>query len=225
MYCTNCGKELGPDKKCHNPLCNADVSSSNNINSNAEEFINLNKNNQTNENAQYQNYYAQKNTLDVSINEFATFVGPKNTEYYMDKFQKYEVNQSFASWNWAAFFLTIYWLLYRKMYKVAAIVFATNLAMTFILSIFAPIVSLAIMIGLGVYGNLLYTKDSIKKITNIKRFSSNLSESEYSNRLMFNGGTSLTAIFIFAGITIVIILIVVIILGTMLSALGGYYYY
>lgn len=224
MYCTHCGKELGPDKRCHNPLCNTNINSSSNTNNNAEEFINLNKNNQTNENAQYGNYYAQQNTLDISLNEFATFVGPKNTEYYMDKFQKYEIDQSFTSWNCAAFFLTVYWLIYRKMYKIAAIVFVINIVSASILSIFSPIASLAIMIGLGVYGNLLYVKDSIKKITDIKRFSSNLRENEYSNRLILSGGTNIAAIFIFAGIIIAIIFIAAISLIGFASSFGSYYY-
>lgn len=232
MYCTQCGKELGADGKCHNPSCKTNLDHSNN----SQEFVNLNKDNSTNysnenmaNNNPYaqrsQNPYAQGNNLNVSLREFATFVGPKNTEYYMDKFEKYEMNQSFASWNWAAFFLNIYWMLYRKMYKVAAIVVAIKIVAFFVLGPFAPIVSFAIAIGIGVYGNLFYIKDCINKISNIKRFSSNINEADYNNRLMINGGTNLAAPLIIIGILVFIIFITLIFVGVAASSFYHNYYY
>jgi len=50
--------------------------------------------------------------------DLATFVGPKNTDYYLRRFRKIEAGSS-ASWHWPAFFITGPWLLYRKMWLMA----------------------------------------------------------------------------------------------------------
>ena len=46
----------------------------------------------------------------------ATFVGPKNAHYYEQVFAKFERGGGSLSWNWPSFFVTWFWLLYRKMY-------------------------------------------------------------------------------------------------------------
>lgn len=46
----------------------------------------------------------------------AACIGPKNTDYYVRMFEKFRSGRGTASWNWPAFFLTIPWLLYRKMW-------------------------------------------------------------------------------------------------------------
>ena len=52
---------------------------------------------------------------DIPAKELAAFVGP-NAAYYLPRFQKMAKNGSKCHWNWAAFLLTPYWLLYRKQY-------------------------------------------------------------------------------------------------------------
>ncbi|WP_405234185.1 pilin [Lentisalinibacter salinarum] len=49
-----------------------------------------------------------------------TAIGPKNTDYYLERFRKFETGKSSVSWNWPAFFISFYWLLYRKMWLYAA---------------------------------------------------------------------------------------------------------
>lgn len=47
----------------------------------------------------------------------ATFIGPKNQSYYIGHFSGFEKNKRTGiSWHWPAFFVTFYWLLYRKMW-------------------------------------------------------------------------------------------------------------
>ncbi len=46
----------------------------------------------------------------------ATAIGPKNTQYYLDYFERLGDRPWGASWNWPAFFVTSLWLLYRKMW-------------------------------------------------------------------------------------------------------------
>ena len=50
--------------------------------------------------------------------DLATFIGPENTEYYLTRFRRLQSGAS-MSWHWPAFFITSFWLLYRKMWLVA----------------------------------------------------------------------------------------------------------
>jgi hypothetical protein len=56
----------------------------------------------------------------VDQNLYAAFLGPKNTQYYLDRFAKFDregiVGRRAWSWNWSAFFYTGVWALYRKLY-------------------------------------------------------------------------------------------------------------
>ena len=56
----------------------------------------------------------------VEQNLYEAFLGPKNTQYYLDRFAKFDrdgaVGRRAWSWNWSAFFCTGLWALYRKLY-------------------------------------------------------------------------------------------------------------
>ena len=78
----------------------------------------------------------------------------------------------------------------------------------------STILNLVIMIGCGTYGNLVYVKDSLRKIENIKRFSSTLNHMDLNNRLIHNGGVNLV------GPIILSLLIIPIILITLFISLG-----
>ncbi len=228
MFCEKCGHEIGIDMKCNNPLCE----------SNREDFSlkepegseSLDKpsfssddfNKGQNANSYHQNTYRSTINNDViTSDEFIAFVGVKNTEYYLEKWERYQDNEKFSSWNWAAFFLEIYWLLYRKMYTVAGIVFAINFASYFILGPIAPTISLVLRIGIGVYANQIYIKDSLTKITNIKKFSRNLNSDALYLRLNTNGGTNLVAPLILFGITAFLIIISILIF---IAAIGAFFF-
>lgn len=68
---------------------------------------------------------------DISAEDMVAFVG-SNSSYYLPRFSRMSRNGSFASWNWAAFLFTPYWLLYRKNYLSGGIVLFLSLADTFI---------------------------------------------------------------------------------------------
>lgn len=82
-------------------------------------------------------------------------VGSK-TEYYLPHFEKMENLNSFTSWNWAAFFFSTYWMMYRKMYAYGAILYAVSCVMN-LLGLSG--LSLLVSIGVGIVGNFLYMKD------------------------------------------------------------------
>ena len=49
-------------------------------------------------------------------------IGPVNKSYYRPKFDRFAALQGSVSWNWPAFFVTIFWMLYRRMYAYAVLV-------------------------------------------------------------------------------------------------------
>ena len=47
----------------------------------------------------------------------------KNTEYYLERFNRFDTDGTGVSWHWPAFFVSFYWLLYRKMWLWAVLYF------------------------------------------------------------------------------------------------------
>ena len=51
---------------------------------------------------------------------YRAVIGPRNQDYYWRHFSKFiGENKTSMSWHWPAFFVTFYWLLYRKMWMPA----------------------------------------------------------------------------------------------------------
>jgi type IV pilus assembly protein PilA len=50
--------------------------------------------------------------------DLARFIGPRNTDYYLERFRQIADGKK-TSWHWPAFFITSGWLLYRKMWLPA----------------------------------------------------------------------------------------------------------
>jgi zinc-ribbon domain len=91
------------------------------------------------------------------LDEVGLFVG-KNAEYYKAKFRKFDVRgvESFApTWNWAAFFFTFWWMLYRKLYLWSFAWFVLT---------FIPYFGLVFWIAAGIAGNYLYYRHAAARI-------------------------------------------------------------
>ena len=97
----------------------------------------------------------------VTNDEIRTFVG-NNAYYYIQNFSKFTKSgtEKFCpTWNWATFCFTFLWMLYRKMYVMAAITFV----------IFClPGVNILLHIFAGVVGNYLYYRHVKEKILEIR---------------------------------------------------------
>lgn len=97
-------------------------------------------------------------------------------------------------WNWAAFFLGVFWFVYRKMYVYAAIYLGIGIFLTAAQTLlgipeeFSNVVSLALGIGAGMLANNLY-KSHIDK--NIAETLSVVKGSEIVPVLQAKGGTNL----------------------------------
>lgn len=114
-----------------------------------------------------------ENASAISEEYIETFVG-KNIEFYRPKWQKIaEKNNNPMSWNLAAFFLGMFWMLYRKMYKYTFI-FAALLALDIAIEWFYPlpesmgnVFNLIIAIMFGFYGNVLYQHHVNTKVNEV----------------------------------------------------------
>ena len=68
----------------------------------------------------------EKNVLTSSgLRDFyKAAIGASNRDYYLRAFQRFKSSGgSGVSWNWPAFFITFYWLLYRKCGAMPSFIF------------------------------------------------------------------------------------------------------
>ena len=79
-----------------------------------------------------------RDTQPTSLYEAA--IGPKKKTYYVDRFEVFDENGPglHPSWNWAAFFFTGFWALYRKLYGWFAIWILVFAALGFLNIILNP---------------------------------------------------------------------------------------
>lgn len=109
----------------------------------------------------------------VTESHVQTFVG-ENYEFYRAKWQKSaDNNNNPMSWNTAAFFLGVVWLVYRKMYNYA-LIFVGLIALDMLIEWFYPlpdsmsnVVNILIALGFGFYGNALYQMHVNRKTSDI----------------------------------------------------------
>ncbi|MCM0647999.1 DUF2628 domain-containing protein [Clostridium swellfunianum] len=127
----------------------------------------------------------------IKLQEAKTFVG-KNADYYINKWSILKSSPKRINWNFAAFFLSIFWLGYRKMYNTLLIILGIFIVTDIVqVSIGIDInnaIGYAISGALGVMGNSYYLNHMKKKIFKIKNYSS--TEGEYYDMLEKAGGTS-----------------------------------
>lgn len=109
--------------------------------------------------------------------EFLTAaVGPEKAGYYLPKFARFAAGGSLISWNWPCFFVTFFWLLYRKMWLWAVLYMVLPAALFFMFAIVSVFTSywvyvictilywLGIFIVLPMYANALYYQHVRKKV-------------------------------------------------------------
>jgi hypothetical protein len=139
----------------------------------------------------------------------------KNADYYITKWKIMAATDSKVSWNWPAFLFGGFWMLYRKMYLYFFILLFVGLIVGFIPFI-NFIASLAMWIGLGVFGNYLYAKFTYDKLMKLKL----MHKDEESLKLAASqaGGTSVLAVVI---AVIIIFGLNILFLALLMLASGG----
>jgi hypothetical protein len=102
---------------------------------------------------------------------FAAFIGSK-VEYYLDKWRVFANSDEKISWNWSAFLFSYYWMMYRKMYVPAAVVFVgARLAKYALFAVTGGMsakgATLLASVGIGILGNWLYYQYATQKIEEV----------------------------------------------------------
>ncbi len=102
-----------------------------------------------------------------------------NTDHYLGKWDKH-LHSSFKGWNWAAFFIAPFWLVYRKMYWTAILYWAILFAVDGLISVFFQVLgdssveitiqthSLLAAVFFGLFGNALYQKKVLRTFQKTK---------------------------------------------------------
>lgn len=137
---------------------------------------------------------------------YKAILGPKNQDYYLDMFARFDRDEAVsATWHWPAFFVTFFWLLYRKMWLAALIYFlAPYLLMgllgvvgaviggTFLVSLVYILCAVGIVFLLPMYANALYYQHCKKQIATVTSSSGEVQRQ--LGELSGKGGTSNVAL-------------------------------
>jgi len=137
-------------------------------------------------------------------------IGPKNQDYYLRRFARFDsAGKVGVSWHWPAFFVTFWWLLYRKMWLNALIYFFLPYLVMILLGIAAAVVGdssgaiagivnlaylAAIFVLLPMYANALYYKHCTNKILEVRASSHDVQRQ--LGELSAKGGTSNVAVIV-----------------------------
>jgi len=162
--------------------------------------------------------------------ELRTFVG-RGADYYLRKWKAALSGGTGTGFNLAAFLFSAIWFPYRKMYRLALILYAAVIAESIAEEVLVVWImgnpelprGLDLLINLlvggicGAFANQWYLAHARKQIANLK--SQGLPEEQYLKELARRGGTNLLVafgfVFVFMGVTIAIVL------GLELLAPGG----
>ncbi|WP_297430010.1 RING finger protein [Clostridium sp.] len=167
------------------------------------------------------NYNESQNINQATVNtdeDILTFIG-KNQEYYFNKFQKFNLNNSKVSWNWASAFLGAYWYAYRKMFLFQFLYYVIYLFGTFfigmliggvfivtrntnhaLLAMFPLLVLFGPFLISGMFGNIIYkyhVEQHLKKAGYMDAYMK-------QNYLIKKGGTSGIAVLVLIGISLLL---------------------
>lgn len=148
--------------------------------------------------------YGQSNESSMN-KDIETFVG-KNSWYYNNKFNKLNITNGKASWNWCSALFGAYWYSYRKMYGYAALYALINLVCKILGDLF-NFVSIGLWVCSGIFGNYLYMKHAEKHVIEAQSMDASMKENYLEN----TGGTSVGAV-------ILTIFIIVFLGATLLSS-------
>ncbi len=138
---------------------------------------------------------------DADYADMFSFIS-KNQNVYFQKFHKMKTTNTKTSWNWASFLFGVYWFAYRKMY-LYALGYAGISILSMVLPGIGTLISLALSICTGLFGNFIYMQYAETELGKVK-YMDDYSKMQYISQ---KGGVSAAAV----AITIVLWLLVCII--------------
>ena len=133
--------------------------------------------------------------------KYRIFIGER-ADYYIERFKKFDETGGAISWNWAAFFLGVVWMFYRKMYLYAFLIFLALIFLGLLIAVLSPgnkLLAFGLQVwvwfGFGAFGNYLYYTFVKNKVSQIER--SYPDEETQKVILAKSGGTSLSSAVLF----------------------------
>lgn len=167
MQCNNCGSEAKNEESFCSE-CGAKILTE-------QDYIDIFRN--KNDEMIDESYIKEENVIDynkvfdaITKEEIEAFIGKKSNSYYLDKWVNLKLSNKYVSWNWWAFFLSSYWLLYRKMYLWGFITIVINFVSIGGVVIGETIIPpLVLSIILGLFGNSIYYNHAKEKIYKVKK--------------------------------------------------------
>lgn len=187
MQCNNCGSEVKNEESFCSE-CGAKILTE-------QDYIDIFKN--KNSEMIDESYIKEENIIDynkvfdtITKEEIVAFIGRKSNSYYLDKWANLKLSNKYVSWNWWAFFLSSYWLLYRKMYLWGFITIVINFVSIGGVVIGETIIPpLVLSIILALFGNSIYYNHAKEKIYKVKK--KNLSKENELKAIKKRGGINL----------------------------------
>jgi Protein of unknown function (DUF2628) len=137
-------------------------------------------------------------------------LGQKNQSYYLEKFEDFDEQGPGLklSWNWAAFFFTGFWALYRKMYGWFFAWWAVATVVTMYSKVQHPqgnqilgIVAGVLWVAFSIYANSLYHRKINARMVSTQKATSDATR--LSKRLRARSGVLMWVPIVFGGIPIV----------------------
>jgi len=143
----------------------------------------------------------------------AAVIGPSSTMYYLGAFDRIARGEG-SGWNWPAFFVTWYWLLYRKMWVPALVYFfAPAIVNIFLLAVIgaSPVAGglmllvwlAAWLIGPGMLANGWYYRHCLARIRDVRARGG--SKEQVMARLEAAGGTSPVGVIVAAVVGVLVL--------------------
>lgn len=134
---------------------------------------------------------ASAGVFGVEETDMMRYIGA-NWPKYRDLWQETKGGSELkVSFSLAAFFLTTFWMLYRKLYAMAFATIGAMIAINFVAPKYAWVVNLSICVAAGLYGKALVVQRGIKTVDRIKDMG--LSGEAQARRIEKAGGTNWAA--------------------------------
>ena len=210
IYCSKCGKKSSKDAKFCTNCGNKLITIEDSIKNTTENIKDVIKNNET-----YKSFidtsYDENSRADFDNRDMVNFI-QKKVEYYIPKFKDMQELYKSTSWNWAAFFFSSWWFLYRKMYAIGFGIIIADIVIGTVIPYLSLITSIVIAVISGLYGNIAYLKHIQKQLDSFI----NMDEDIKQRLILSKGGVNIIIPVILAIITIGMFLLI--------GALGAFFF-
>lgn len=163
MFCPKCGNET-PDSAVYCPTCGVNMG----------EVLKKDERHQLLESVKKNDESVERTNKAPHVNDrWRSFVDTRY-HYYEAKWSQSTQPEIRAGWNWASFFVGLFWLGYRKLYKEVLIV----IGLFFLFDLLAAVtgvagintlLTFAVYIYLGFKGNALYYRHVKQKLSELER--------------------------------------------------------